>query len=31
MFQQSTTNSAHVREERTMDNPDENGTNEEDK
>ena len=31
IFQQSTTNSAHVREERTMDNPDENGTNEEDK
>ena len=29
MFQQSATDSAHVREERIMDNLDEDGTNEE--
>lgn len=31
MSSQSTTNNAHVREERTMDNGDDNGTNEEEK
>ena len=31
MSLQSTTNNAHVREERTMDNADDNGTNEEEK
>lgn len=31
MFCQSTTSNPHIREERTMDNADENGTNEEEK